>query len=1226
MSVLRLGLPCLKGVVIYHGHIDFENCSVVLLIKLPEKLKDPGKFLIPCNFLELEECLALVDLGASINLMPLSVCKKLSLPELTPTRMTLELVSRSVAYPVDVAEDVFVKVGNFYFLADFVVVDYDVDPQAITFKVGHTSRYSRNYYESVNQINVIDVACEEYAQEVLGFLNSSTSGNPTLLDPIIFSSSLSFTPFEGVDFILEEMETFLHTSNELSNLDDDYYDTEGDILYFEKLLNEDPSLNLHLMTNEDLKQDDVTMTKPLIKEPPELELKDLLPYLEHAFLEGTDKLPVIISKELKDKEKAALLRCMMVIFHDMIEETMEEKCHFMVKEGIVLGHKISKSEIEVDRAKVDVIAKIPYPTSIKGVRSFLGHAGANNLAADHLSRLENPHQGDLKKKEINETFPLEALRMIYFHGDSSTSWFADIANYHAGNFIVKGMSSQQKKKFFNDVKHYFWDDRYLFRICADQVIRRCVYGQEAVDILTACHNGPTEGHHGANYTAKKVFDSEFYWPIIYRDAHDMVKSCDSCQCQGKISQKGVMPQNAIQVEAKALSTNDARFVIKNLKSLFARFGTPRAIISNRGTHFCNDQFAKVMNKYEVTHRLSTAYHPQTSGQVEVSNRSLKRISERTVGENQASWSDKLDDALWAFRNEYLQMDKNKSKKAQNRAWDWKRDKESAKDSFQTADENFSGQSSESLDQIHDRYQNLISQLEILGESFSQEDINLKFLRSLPSEWRTHTLIWRNKGDLEDNALVELSLRDNALVELKKKFEKAKQERDELKLTLEKFHTSSKNLSKLLESQITDKTDLGYDNQVFNSTVFDYDELNSSESDDSVSTSPVHDRYKIGKGYHAVPPSYIGTFMPPKPNLVFYDAPTASETVPNVFNVKPSTTKPTKEMSQSNRPSAPIIEDWVSDTKDESEVEHSTQAKNLRKDTPKSKGHKHTRTRKACFVCKSLNHLIKDCDYYEKQMVQKPVWNHAMRQALKDKGVIDSSCSRHITGNISYLSDFKEINEGYVAFGGNPKSGKITEKGKIRTGKLDFDDVYFVKELKFNLFSVSQMCDKKNSVLFTDTECVVLSFDFKLPDENHTLIRIPRENDMYNVDLKNVVPSGDLTWIKREFSVARTPQQNGVTKRKNMTLIEAARTMLADSLLSIPFWAEAVNTACYDQNRVLVTKPHNKTPYELLLGRTPSIRFMRPFGCPVTILNTLDPLGKFDRKADEGFLVGYSVNS
>ncbi|GKE89398.1 reverse transcriptase domain-containing protein [Tanacetum coccineum] len=248
------------------------------------------------------------------------------------------MADRSVAHPKGVAEDVFVKVGKFYFLADFIVVDYDVDPrvpliigkpflrteralidvygkeltlrvddEAITFKVGQTSRYSHSY-EMVNQVNVIDIACEEYAQEVLGFSDNSTSGNPTPSDPIIASFSPSFTPFEGGDFILEEIETFLRTPEELSNLDDNYYDTEGDILYLEKLLNEGPSPTLHPMKNDDLKQVDVTMTKPSIEESSELELKDLLSHLEYAFLEGTDKLPVIISKELKNEEKAALLK------------------------------------------------------------------------------------------------------------------------------------------------------------------------------------------------------------------------------------------------------------------------------------------------------------------------------------------------------------------------------------------------------------------------------------------------------------------------------------------------------------------------------------------------------------------------------------------------------------------------------------------------------------------------------------------------------------------------------------------------------------------------------------------------------------------------------------------------------------------------------------------------------------------------------------------------------
>ncbi|GJZ20239.1 reverse transcriptase domain-containing protein [Tanacetum coccineum] len=249
------------------------------------------------------------------------------------------------------------------------------------------------------------------------------------------------------------------------------------------------------------------------------------------------------------------------------------------------------------------------------------------------------------------------------------------------------MSTQQKKKIFKDVKHYFWDNPYLFRICVDQIIRRCVHGQESNDILKAYHEGPTGGHHSANLTARKVFDAGFFWLTIYRDAHSMIKSCDTCQKQGKISQRDEMPQNDIQVyeifdvwgidfmgpfpsshgnkyilvavdylskwvEAKALPTNEARVVVKFLKSLFTRFGTPRAIISDRGTHFCDDQFAKVMSKYGVTHRLATAYHPRTSGQVEVSNRGLKRILERTVGENYASWSDKLDDALWAFRTAF----------------------------------------------------------------------------------------------------------------------------------------------------------------------------------------------------------------------------------------------------------------------------------------------------------------------------------------------------------------------------------------------------------------------------------------------------------------------------------------------------------------------------------------------------------------------------------------------
>ncbi|GJY32623.1 ribonuclease H-like domain-containing protein [Tanacetum coccineum] len=717
-------------------------------------------------------------------------------------------------------------------------------------------------------------------------------------------------------------------------------------------------------------------------------------------------------------------------------------------------------------------------------------------------------------------------------------------------------------------------------------------------------------------------------------------------------------------------------------------------------------------------------------------------------------------------------------------------------------ENFNGSSLKRLDQTYDRLQKLISQLDILGETISQEDMNWKFLRSLPSEWKTHTLIWRNKPDLDTLSMddlynnlkiyetkvkgssrsnqnlqnvafvssnnsgraykaglesiearldvykknevvfkedikilkLDIKLRDNALTELRKKFEKAKKERDDLKLTLEKFENSSKNLSKLLEIQVSDKFKTG------------------------VGSTSLH--WEL----HA-----------PKPNLVLADEEEYifSESITSVPAIATSEVKTIESKPKSV--SEPLIEDWISNSDDENEtkfkskqrkpsfakvefvksnehvktpresvkkVENNKQAKYQRKNSQSPRGNKRNWNNlmtqklgsnfefknKACYECGSFNNLIKDCDFYEKKMGNvttggpkaivsdnkgneanavkaSACWVWRPKQKVLDHVFRHNSASMNFKIHdyvdaqgrsksvMSYISDYEEIDGGFVAFGGDPKGGKITGKGKISTSKLDFEDVYFVKELKFNLFSVSQMCDKKNSVLFTDTECVVLSPDFKLLDENHVLLRVPRKDNMYSVDLRNIVPSGGLTclfakatldesnhwhrrlghinfktqnklvsgnlvrglpskifennhtWvacqkrkqhksscienlidikvkvircdnetefknkvqnqfcemkgIKREFSVARTPQQNG---------------------------AEAVNTACYVENRVLVIKPHNKTPYELFLCRNPALSFMRLFGCPVTILNTLDHLGKFDGKADVGFFVGYSTNS
>nr|GEU37911.1 DNA-directed DNA polymerase [Tanacetum cinerariifolium] len=890
-----------------HFHISFADALLLiialamLLKKRPKKLGDLEKFLIPCDFPGMDVCHALANLGASINLMRLSIWKKFSLPKLTPTQMTLELPYRSITHPKGVAEDIFFRVGKFHFPTDFVVVDFEADPRV----------------------------------------------------PLILGRSFLRTGRALIDVYGEEITLRAYLKDESISPEIDHADCDpkGDICLIENLLNND-SFQLPPM---DLKQGEVAKAKSSIEEPPELELKDLPSHLEYAYLEGEDKLPVIIAKYLKDNEKEALLkvlkshkgaiawkiinikgidprfcihkilmeedykpvvqsqrwvnpkihevikkeviklldagiiypisgslwvspihcvpkkggitvvenennkliptrlvtgwrvcidyrklndatrkyhfsmpfglcnaprtfqRYMIAIFLDMIEKTMEvfmgdflvfedsfssclsyldtmlqrckdtklvlnwEKCHFMVKEGIVLGYKISKNGLKIDRAKVDVIAKLPHPATVKGVSSFLGHAGfyqrfiqdfskisrpmthlleeetpfvfskdcidafetlkkkltkapilvvpdwnlpfelmcdasdfmigavlgqrktkhfqpihyasktmteaqihytttekemlavvyafdkfrpylvlsksivytdhsalkyflskqdakprlirwvlllqefdiiirdkkgTENLAADHLSRLENPHKDVFENKDINENFPLETLGKI---SSGSTPWFADFATFR-----------------------------------------------------------PTGGHHGANFTAKKVFDAGFFWPTSYRDAHNLVKSCDTCQRQGKFSQRDEMPQNVIQVfeifdawgidfmgklpssrgnmyilvavdylskwiEAKALPTNDARVVVKFLKSLFARFRIPRVMIN-----FCNDKFTKVMSKYGVTRRLATAYHPQTSGQVEVSNRGLKRILERTVRENRASWSEKLEDALWVL--------------------------------------------------------------------------------------------------------------------------------------------------------------------------------------------------------------------------------------------------------------------------------------------------------------------------------------------------------------------------------------------------------------------------------------------------------------------------------------------------------------------------------------------------------------------------------------------------
>ncbi|KAI3755784.1 hypothetical protein L1987_55590 [Smallanthus sonchifolius] len=578
---------------------------------------------------------------------------------------------------------------------------------------------------------------------------------------------------------------------------------------------------------------------------------------------------------------ATFQRCMVSIFSDYVEEIIEvfmddftvygnsfkeclenltkilercietnlvlnyEKCHFMVDQGLILGHVVSSKGLEVDKAKIDVIKSLPYPNCVREVRSFLGHAGfyrrfikdfskitrpmcellqkdvefefseackqafdtlkdllvtapiiqppdwnlpfeimcdasnhavgavlgqrkdrvphviyyasrtldhaqsnysttekellaivfalekfrqyllgtkvivysdhaalrylmtkkdakprlirwvlllqefdleirdksgKQNLVADHLSRIINNDE----PMPLNDSFPDEHLFVVQV----STPWYADIVNYMVANTFPSELSRAQKDKIKREAGRYVWDEPYLWKYCADQVIRRCVDKSEVPSILDFCHSQACGGHFSPKRTAHKVLDSGFYWPSIFLDSYMFCKSCERCQKTGNLKAKDQMPLTPIHVceifdvwgidfmgpfpssfgnvyillavdyvskwvEAKATRTNDAKVVSGFVKAnIFSRFGTPKAFISDRGSHFCNRTIEALFKKYGVAHRVSTAYHPQTNGQAEISNREIKSILEKMVNPNRKDWSLRLEDALWAYRTAY----------------------------------------------------------------------------------------------------------------------------------------------------------------------------------------------------------------------------------------------------------------------------------------------------------------------------------------------------------------------------------------------------------------------------------------------------------------------------------------------------------------------------------------------------------------------------------------------
>ncbi|CAM8947908.1 unnamed protein product [Rhodiola kirilowii] len=1018
------------------------ECSAILQPRMPPKLEDLGSFSISCFINDIKIERAMCDLGASISLMPYSLCKKLNMGEPKPTSMILRLADRSWRFPKGVLKDVPVRVGNFYIPGDFVVLEMEEDNEipillgrpflytagaifdttkgSITMRVGHeeiefnlekaqrgpSSTMTCNYLDLVDTYELYDVPnllmsaidhdnelpdiadcwaileeeCEEGTLSDKGKESCSVElkALPTSLRyeflgpnsslPIIVNASLNDVETSKLlDVVREHKDAIGYSIDDLKGISPNLCMHEIN-LESDSMPSRERARRLNPIVGEVVKKEvrklldagiifpvaDSKWVSPIHVVPKKggmtvikNEKNELIPTrtvtgwrmcvdyrkLNQATKKNHFPLPFIdqmlerlakhdyfcyldgysgffqIPIHPQDQEKTTFTcpygtfayrrmpfglcnapgtfqRCMMAIFSEFIEKIMEvfmddvsvygssfddclanlarvlkrcietnlvlnwEKCHFMVQEGIVLGHLVSKRGIEVDKAKIEVMEKLPPPKDVKGIRSFLGHAGfyrrfikdfskiakpltnllcndtkfrfdkeclvafeklkealisapiiqpprwdlpfelmcdasdyaigavlgqridkklhaihytskvlngaqlnysttekellaivyafdkfhpylvaskvivftdhvaikyllakkdskprlirwilllqefdieikdkkgVENVVADHLSRLEENEEIEEDTRPVNDSFIGEQLMRVEAE---ALPWYADLENFVVCGIIPHDMNHHQKRKFLSETKRYYWDEPYLYRLCADGLYKTCVAEEEMRDILYHCHSSQYGGHGSGAKTASKVLQSGFYWPTLFGDAYEYVKACDQCQRTGSISKRHEMPQQSILsveifdvwgidymgpfpssygnqyilvavdyvskwVEAVASPTCDAKVVTKLFKRIiFPRFGVPRTVISDSGSHFKEKHFEALLRKYGVSHKVATLYHPQTSGQVEISNREIKAILEKTVGSSRKDWSSKLDDALWAYRTAF----------------------------------------------------------------------------------------------------------------------------------------------------------------------------------------------------------------------------------------------------------------------------------------------------------------------------------------------------------------------------------------------------------------------------------------------------------------------------------------------------------------------------------------------------------------------------------------------
>ncbi|GJS45100.1 reverse transcriptase domain-containing protein [Tanacetum coccineum] len=659
--------------------------------------------------------------------------------------MSVRLADRSFQYPVGIAKNMLVEVGKFTFPVDFVILEMEEDSK-VPLILGRPFLHTADAVIRVKQKQLnLGVGTERMIFNIDSAMKHSYSNDDTCFSIDVIDEILE----EDFDALLDEGSKILH-SIEGTLLKDEIFAEFDEFIAMTTDENSDSESDTEDPPFEKITINTDYKIKTSLEEPPtDLELKPLPDNLEYVFLEEPSFLLVIISSQLFKEKKSKLisvlkkhkqdfawkmteipdtpfefddeclrafeslkekLTCALVIVSpnwNLPFELMCDASDFAI--GAALGQKDGKNfhpiyfaskTLNSAHQKYTVTEKelmavvfafdkfrsylILSKTIMHTDHSALRHLfkkqdakpqlirwilllqefdieikdrkGTENVTADHLSRIENNETSD--DSVVDDNFLGEALMEI----NINEPWFADFANY-----LV--------------------EEPYLFKVCSDSMIRRCVSGPETRIILDKCHHRPTSGHYGPNITAKKVFDSGFYWPTVIKEAHTLVRLCEACQRTGNISKRDEMPLNNILVceifdiwgidfmgpflksykfeyilvdidyvskwaEAQALPTNDARVVVTFLKKLFYRFEIPKALISDRGTHFCNKIMEKMMKRYGVNHRFSTSYHPQTSGQVENTNRALKRNLEKTIKDNPAIWSRKLDDALWAFRTAY----------------------------------------------------------------------------------------------------------------------------------------------------------------------------------------------------------------------------------------------------------------------------------------------------------------------------------------------------------------------------------------------------------------------------------------------------------------------------------------------------------------------------------------------------------------------------------------------